>query len=121
MINYVYDKIWLYHEGQGGEEETNDQSDIRSVAHHQPQPTTEGDGIRLVPSTFYKEKSQILMRYGVFVVKQMTAFFFVIPWTRTFSLLHTKKQDGGTEDVDNADDAWSNQVSLFLKQQKRQC
>lgn len=75
MINYVYDKIWLYHEGQGGEEETNDQSDIRSVAHHQPQPTTEGDGIRLVPSTFYKEKSQILMRYGVFVVKQMTAFF----------------------------------------------
>lgn len=40
---------------------------------------------------------------------------FVILWIHTFLLLHTQDQDYGTEDVDDADDPWCNQVSLFLR------
>lgn len=39
----------------------------------------------------------------------------VISCIHTFLLLHTKKQDCGTEDIDDADDPGSNQVRLFLR------
>lgn len=40
-------------------------------------------------------------------------------WIRTFLLLHAQKQDCGTEDVDDADDPWSDQVSVFLRAEKK--
>lgn len=44
----------------------------------------------------------------------MTASF-ILSWILTFLLLYTQKQDRGTEDVDDADDPWGYQVSLFLR------
>lgn len=39
-----------YHEGQRGEEEADDQFDVRPVAHHQPQALTEAEGLGLLPA-----------------------------------------------------------------------
>lgn len=45
-IQYEADnKTQPYHEGQRGEEEADDQLDVRAVAHHQPQALTEGKGV----------------------------------------------------------------------------
>ena len=45
-IKYEADnEMQYYHEGKRGEEEANDQFDIRSVTHHHPQSLTEGEGL----------------------------------------------------------------------------
>lgn len=47
------DETQFYHEGQRGEEEADDQFDVRSVAHHQPQALTEGEGLGLFSPGLY--------------------------------------------------------------------
>lgn len=48
-------KTQYYHEGQRGEEEADDQFDVRSVAHDQPQALTEGEELGSFSHALYNQ------------------------------------------------------------------
>lgn len=50
------DEPQCYHEGQRGEEEADDQFEVRPVTHHHGQALTEGEELRFFPPPLWNPK-----------------------------------------------------------------